>query len=863
MNPSTYRFGEFVLDVARGCVLKAGQEIRLRPKVYEALKYLVQNPGRLIAKQELIQAVWPDSFVTDDSLVQCTVELRRALDDRDQQLLKTVPRRGYIFTAQVTPSTPEVTTRPATSIDGDSLAPTEGRRTGVARSARRLFDLPTPRTSLIGREREVVEASELLLQPNVRLLSFTGAGGAGKTRMAIAVASSVAQQFAAGVQFVGLASITRPDLVASALAKSLDLQQVTSRSLPQLISDYLQDAGPFLFVLDNFEQVLPAATVVAEILAACPTLKVLVTSRACLRVYGEQEFPVAPLEQDSAVQLFVLRATAGRPNFSMNAENSAAIREICSRLDGLPLAIELAAARTKLLSPRAILDRLQSRLQLLTGGALDLPERQQTLRNTIDWSHDLLNEAEQKLFRRFAVFIGGCTMEAAEAVCNTGRDLGIDLFDGLSSLVDKNLVQWVDQHDSESRFSMLETIREYAWERLATCNEDRATRRAHAAYCLVLAEEGNPELGPAERVAWLVRCDLEIDNFRSALDYLFDHQELDWGLRLCMALFRFWDMREHLTEGRARLETILRLSSDGHRKERAKVCIFLGALSTAQGDFPAAEAFLKQSLSLYEQLGDRWGVAASQNALGISSRDRGDYRTAETYFERSLACWRELPDRLATARCLHNRANVAKVLGDYPRAQNALREATVIFQEVGDRSGAAWSINQQGDIAREQGDLAAARDFYQGSLQAFREAGDHWGSARSLADLGRVYCEHKEYAEAHNAYREALEVFAELGHKRGMARVLEGSACLAVARGQAARALKLAAAAAHLRRVIGAPLTQAEQSKLDADLAPAWASMGEAEGKSVWAAGSEMSLETAVQYSLDELHSTTSRLQDR
>jgi tetratricopeptide (TPR) repeat protein len=456
------------------------------------------------------------------------------------------------------------------------------------------------------------------------------------------------------------------------------------------------------------------------------------------------------------------------------------------------------------------------------------------------------------------VFVGGCTFEAAEAVCNTSRDLGIDLFEGLSSLVDKNLVQRVDRAEAETRFAMLDTIREYALERLTDSGEQPTARRAHAAYCLVLAEEGNPELSSGDRACWLAQCDAEIDNFRYALDWLFETRDLDWGLRLSVALFRFWDMREHLIEGRTRLETILRLAGTGHAKERGRVLHFLGALVTAQGDFPAAENFLEQSLSLYEQLGDQWGIAASLNALAITERDRGDYSAAESNFERSLACWRLLPDRSATARCLHNLANVVKVGGDYTRARRALDEATKIFEELGDPSGAAWSINQQGDIAREQGDLTAARELYQQALSAFRETGDRWGCARSLTDLGSIDCEEGKHSTAHAAYREAMGIFVELGHRRGMARALEGCACLALARGHAARAVRLAAAAADLRRLISAPLPQAEQLKLDQTLLPAWESLTGPQGTSAWAEGSAMDLEEAIQYSLEEPESTTS-----
>jgi len=858
-SPETYQFGGFTLDVARGCVLKAGEEVKLRPKVYETLKYFVEHSGRLIGKDELMRAVWPDAFVTEDSLVQCTVELRRALDDQEQQLLKTVPRRGYLFTAKVV----RVQPRPEHLQTIHSYGAAEGGRIPQPSIRRKRRDLPVARTSFIGRDREVTEAAQLLLEPDVRILSFIGPGGAGKTRLAVAVAAAIAERFTAGVQFVGLASITDPAVVVNALGKALDIQQVPNRTMPQLIHDQLENSGPFLLVLDNFEQVLGAATFVAETLAACPSLKVLVTSRAPLRIYGEQEFPVAPLAVDSASELFVQRAAAVWPSFALTAENAPVIRKICARLDGLPLAIELAAARTKMLSPNAILDRLQSRLQLLIGGALDLPKRQQTLRNTIDWSHDLLNESEKKLFRRLSVFVGGCSLESADAVSNTAQDLGADLFEGLSSLVDKNLVQRVDRGRpdggvAEPRFRMLETIREYALEHLIDSGEQPAVRKAHAAYCLVLAEEGNPDLGPADRARWLAQCDVEIDNFRSALDWLFETHDLEWGLRLCVALFRFWDMREHLTEGRARLEAILRLAGTSHSQARARLSHFIGALATAQGDFPAAAKFLEQSLALYKELGDQWGIAASLNALAVSARDRGDYGSAQSLFERSLKCWRTLSDQLAIARCLHNLANVVRVRGNYPRAQLALREATDIFEQLGDRSGAAWSINQQGDIEHEQGDLVAARELYQRALAEFRHAGDRWGAARCLTDLGSIDGEQANHATAQTGYREALEIFVQLGHQRGIARAMEGFACLALARGEAARALKLCGAAAHLRRLISAPLPPAEQSKLDQKLRPAWTSLSELEAKGAWAEGDAMTLEGAIQCCLEEPGTTIS-----
>lgn len=843
----TYRFGEFTLDLGRGGLFRFGDEVKLRPKVFEALRYLVENPGRLIAKEELAKAIWPDSFVTDDSLVQCTVELRRALKDTDQQLIKTIPRRGYLFAAAVS----ELNDLTALGNTRDPVPQSPGKSVVEKLSSRRV-DLPVPRSSLVGREKDLAEAAKLLLDPNIRLLNFTGAGGAGKTRLALAVARHVAGSFSGGVQFVGLASITNPDLVGSAIVKALNLQPVANRTIPQLIAEQLDTGGPFLLVLDNFEQVLAAAPLLSEILAHCTLMKALVTTRASLQIYGEQEFPVAPLDDSAAVRLFQQRATAVRPNFVISPENGAAIHAICNRLDCLPLAIELAAARTKVLSPRAILERLQSRLALLTSGASDLPERQRTLRKTIDWSYDLLSEGEQRLFWRFSAFVGGATFEAAEAVCNTGQDMDIGVFEGLASLLDKNLIYRIENLDAEPRFTMLETIREYALECLASSGEESKTRRSHAAYCLVVAEEGNPELDPAARTEWLARCDLDIDNFRSALDWLAENNQIEWALRLSMALFRFWDMREHFVEGRTRLESLLQLAQHGYMRERGRICTFLGALATSQGDYDAAAVFLNQSLDFYRELDDEWGIAASWNALAVATRDRGDLDNAESYFEQSLGYWRRLPDRLSTARCLHNLANVARMRGDYSRATTALAEATSIFEQVGDESGAAWSINQSGDLELEQGRIASAQSLYRSALAAFRKTGDRWGCARSLADLGHIYCKQGEFAASHAAYQEALELCTELGHRRGIARTLEGTACLAAASGDATRALTLAAVAKHLRNQIGAPLPPAECNKLEQALLAAREIQGTAVGEMAWQKGLEMPLQAAILFALEQ-----------
>src|SRR5437763_15748103 len=375
-------------------------------------------------------------------------------------------------------------------------------------------NIPVQRTRFVGREKEVAAAKELLLRQNVRLVTVTGPGGIGKTRLAVEVASGLVENFPGGIHFVPLSPLSDPGLIASVIVQTLGIREAGGQSPLEILKKNLQDSlrAPMLFLLDNFEHLVQAAPTVAELLAIAPSLKILVTSRAALHVYGEHEFPVPPLalpdsrsvlrvetlSRCSAIELFTERAVAAKPDFVLTPENARAVAEICIRLDGLPLPIELAAARIKVLSPASMLTRLASRLQLLTCGARDLPQRQQTLRAAMDWSYDLLSSDEQRLFRRLSVFAGGCNLEGVEAVCDTKGDLNLDLLEGMSSMVDKSLMQQIEPGKGESRFGMLETIREYALEKLEASGESADTRRAHAAYCVILAEEAAEQGGGEE-----------------------------------------------------------------------------------------------------------------------------------------------------------------------------------------------------------------------------------------------------------------------------------------------------------------------------------------------------------------------------
>lgn len=730
-------------------------------------------------------------------------------------------------------------------------------------AADRPSNVPAASTALIGREKEREAVKQLLERREVRLVTITGPGGIGKSHFATEVARELNDEFPFGVCFVPLATVSDHNMVAAIIAQTLGVRESGGQRPEESLKQYMRKSvhGPMLLLIDNFEHLLGAAALLPELLALAPALKILVTSRAALRVQGEKEFALPPLAlpdhkataslaslaECPAIALFVQRAAAVKPEFTLTTDNASAVTEICTRLDGLPLAIQLAAARIKLLSPAAMRSRLASRLQLLTSGARDLPARQQTLRQAIDWSYDLLSEAEQKLFRRLSVFAAGFTLEAAESVCDTKQDLGLDVLDGLSSMVDKSLVRQVEQSDGEPRFVMLETIREYGLEKLAGSGEEALTRKAHAAYYVVLAEDAAAEKEPSQVKSWMDRFETEHDNFRAALDWLTNGKHAEWGIRLATALFRFWEMREYFTEGRQRLEAVLQLPSTAAQETaRMRALFAAGILAADQGDYDAFERLLRENLEIARRQGDRQSVAVSLNALAVVGRDMGRLDVANALFEESLEVWKVLGDRLAVARGLSNLAAVRKSQGKYEEAHALYEECQTIFGELEDRTGVAWAFNHQADLLREQGDLPAARSLYQCGIGAFREVNDRWGIARSLADLGNLTREQGDYAASGELYRESLSLFQELGHKRGIARGLESFAALAAARGDSEGALRLAGVAAALRQSIGAPLTVSEQAILDQCLEPARRKLSTPAARAAWLEGWVMPVEIAV-----------------
>jgi predicted ATPase/DNA-binding CsgD family transcriptional regulator len=731
--------------------------------------------------------------------------------------------------------------------------------------------LPLPLSSFVNRQAET-EALRALLTAGTRLVTLTGPGGTGKTRLALEAAAQVSGLFAEGAYFVPLDGLFDPGQVIPAVAKVLEVPESGERSIQEELVQALT-GRQVLLILDNFEHLLPAALMVGELLQSCPGLAVIATSREALRLRGEREFPVSPLELPGsrepgeagwlagspAVQLFSDRARAVRPDFTIGSDNAGQVVEICQLLDGLPLAIELAAALMRLFSPLALqarlegspgLERRPAAMQLLAGGPRDLPVRQQTLRATIDWSYRQLDAGEQRVFRWLSVFSGGWSLEAAETHCLDGGDSTRPILDYLIPLVDKNLIR-SEQREGEPRFSMLRTIREYALEQLERLGDAWQARERHAAYFLDLAERAEIELKGPEQALWLERLEEEQDNLRAALEWSSENGQIETAYRLGGALGRFWVFHGYLSEGRQWLERILSLGNEVPIERKAKVLNSAGALAWAQGDYEISRRFHTECLELRKMIEDEVGIAGSHHNLGIIALFQNDLEEAAAHFHESISLYNEAGDRWGAADGLLQLGSVLRKQEDFESARRYTEQGLEILREIGDTQGVAGSLTLLGAIAFRQGNGEQALDHYSEGKRLFEELGDRWGTAVAAGNLGDIALHQKKNHLAENYFRESLALRRELGDKQGLSDCLEGLACLVVEQQDMERGVRLFSLAEVLRNTAGAARSENDRTRFDEYLARARSRMGEKAFENAWKAGETASLDQVIQSFLD------------
>jgi non-specific serine/threonine protein kinase len=778
--------------------------------------------------------------------------------------------------------------------------------------------LPPAPTPLVGREHAEAAATHLLLREGARLLTLTGPGGVGKTRLALQVARTARDQFADGVAFVDLAPLREVRLVPSAIARALGVTEQSGRPLEVTLAAYLREKR-LLLLLDNFEHLLDAAADVTALRAACPGLRLLVTSRVALRLRGEQVYPVPPLAlpapdealglealgRIAAVALFVQRARARRPDFVLTAANAAAVATLCSRLDGLPLAIELAAARVGVLPPAAQVARMDRALGMLTGGPRDLPARQQTLRDTFAWSYALLAPEEQVLFRRLSVFVGGAALDAVEAVCLGEGPQAPEVLGGLAALVQASLLVSDEGASGEPRYRLLETMREYALEQLEASGEAAVIGRRHAAHFLALAEEAEPWLGGAEQRIWLGRLDRELGNLRVALSWARAAGEAELGLRLAVALFRFWHDRGHIREGREWLEVFLQgLAERDDQPQlaslRARALTTACSLAVMQGDYDGAAPLAEHSLALWRQLGQTGNSAQALLALARVAGHQGDLARQEALFRQSLALYQAEGNILDRAAVLSVLGSLRRCVGDLDGAMALLEEGQALFRAVGDGDGIAYTLLHLGAVATTRQDYQRAQALVEQSLAMYRDIGDRadvayalsglagltadrgdLGRARALADeslalarqlgvarvlvvglgvLGRVAALQGDDHCAAAAYAECLALSHAVA-RADLALLLEGLAAVVARRAarhhggnQLERAARLFGAAAALRATLGDAasrgwnfqLAPASRVAYERQVATARAALGAEAFAAAWADGQRLPLEQAL-----------------
>jgi non-specific serine/threonine protein kinase len=759
--------------------------------------------------------------------------------------------------------------------------------------------LPPVLSSFVGRQAELEMVVRLLAGDGVRLLTLTGPGGSGKTRLALRAAEAARADFPDGVWLVELAALADPALVPQAVAAALGVGEEAGRPLFATLAAALGDRRALL-VLDNCEHLIDACAWLAEaLLRACPDLGILATSRAPLGVTGEvvrcvPSLGVVPADHlptveavgaSEAAQLFVERAAAAQPAFALTPATAPLVAQLCRRLDGLPLALELAAARLRVLSLEQLVQRLDDRFHLLAGGSRTALPRQRTLRATLDWSHDLLGGPQRVLLRRLSVFAGSWTLAAAEAV---GAGDGIapgEVLDLLAALVDQSLVQ-VDTRASEGRYGLLETVRQYALERLREAGEEAAVRDRHLAWCLALVEQAEPRLTGPEQADWLARLEAEHDTLRAALAWAAESGAVERGSRLASGLWRFWFMRGRLGEGLQWLEAVIAHGDGIAAAARAKALTGAGWLARRRGEAARATTWYEASLALYRELDDKRAIAEALNDLAMTLAEQRDYARAAALHEESLALCRELDERRGSAVALTNLGRVMNDRGEYARAVALHEEALALFRELGDTANIAYVLENLPVSLTEQGDYARALALLDECLALRRALGDHVGVAMALLNMGRVACYQRDYArstallEESLALRralgmtrrlanpllrlamtvrdqgdparavallhESLPLFAEAGDRRGLALCLEETAQAAAGCGQPDRAARLLGAAAAIREAIGAPRERADRPAFDRTVAVLRAALGEADLAAAWAAGRGLSPEQAV-----------------
>ena len=668
-------------------------------------------------------------------------------------------------------------------------------------------NLPVQLTSFVGRNQELNQLRQLLLDDDVRLVTLTGAAGTGKTRLAMRVGEECLAEFPQGVFFVGLAPLKDPELIASTIGEAIGVREVAGQPFLRTIIDALQTQD-VLLVLDNFEHLMEQSRQVIELLSRCASLKILVTSREVLHLAGERVFSLAPmdvpdargsltaenLQAFDAVQLFIERARAVKPNFALTPQNVPAIVEICSQLDGLPLAIELAAARVQLLPPDALVERLgltyQQRQSLLTSGGSDRPLRHQALSSAIDWSYSLLKPSEQRLFRRLAVFSGGFTLAAAEAMCATDEELRDQVLDGIASLIDKSLVRPAEEGGREARCRMLDTIRAYALMQLQAAGEADTVHRLLAEQLVDLAEQAEPKLTGPEQVEWLDRLEREHANLRAALQWC-ESGDTALELRLAAALWRFWSTRGYLGEGLRWLESAIRAAGNEQAPALGRALNGAANLAREHGDYSRAEMLHQRSLSISRERNDRHGTAEGLNNLGLIALYQGQHEAAQQYCAEGLELFRHIDDAGGIAAALNNLGNVARERGDSDAAARLHRQSLALRREIGDKRGIALSLNNLANVVLNQGDYWRAAGLHEESLALRRELGDPAGVASSLNNLGNVARVQGDFPAARSYYDESLAIRRQLGDKRRVAAALANLAIVERQEGHRDRAATL------------------------------------------------------------------------